>query len=240
MAAFCPSLIESFGPALCEPVDIYCERTSASFFAEPLNAISNLAFLFAAWAAWREFRRVRGFNGDSFLAELITVIAIVGLGSFAFHTLATRWAEWGDVIPILVFMLMYLWLAMRRYLLWPKWLAAILLVLFFTVTFGIEARVPEQILWGGAMYLPTVAALIAIAFAPIEWTGHGRQTMFAAVACFLISFAFRTLDAPICPTLPIGTHYAWHILNATLLYLLLHVAIRHGRPVTRAVPATAP
>lgn len=33
-------------------VDIYCERTSAGFWAEPINALSNLSFpLGALWAA---------------------------------------------------------------------------------------------------------------------------------------------------------------------------------------------
>ena len=38
-----------------EPIRAYCERTDASFWSEPLNAISNGAFLIAAvLAALRE------------------------------------------------------------------------------------------------------------------------------------------------------------------------------------------
>jgi hypothetical protein len=33
------------------PVDLYCERTDPSFWAEPINALSNLSFLLAAWLA---------------------------------------------------------------------------------------------------------------------------------------------------------------------------------------------
>jgi hypothetical protein len=33
------------------PIDLYCERVSPSFWAEPVNAVSNLAFLIAAIAA---------------------------------------------------------------------------------------------------------------------------------------------------------------------------------------------
>ena len=37
-------------------LDKYCERTAAELFNEPLNAITNLAFLLAAYLAWRRFR----------------------------------------------------------------------------------------------------------------------------------------------------------------------------------------
>jgi hypothetical protein len=33
------------------PIDLYCERTDASFWAEPANALTNAAFLIAAAAA---------------------------------------------------------------------------------------------------------------------------------------------------------------------------------------------
>ena len=38
-------------------VNCYCERTDASYWSEPLNALSNAAFLAAAWLAWRLARR---------------------------------------------------------------------------------------------------------------------------------------------------------------------------------------
>ena len=34
-------------------IDIYCERTGPGLLAEPVNAITNLAFLLAAAACWR-------------------------------------------------------------------------------------------------------------------------------------------------------------------------------------------
>jgi hypothetical protein len=33
---------------------------------------------------------------------------------------------------------------------------------------------------------------------------------------------------PLCPALPIGTHYFWHVFNATVLYLLVRVVILHA------------
>ena len=33
-------------------MDAYCERVGPGLLAEPLNAVSNVSFLLAAWAAW--------------------------------------------------------------------------------------------------------------------------------------------------------------------------------------------
>jgi hypothetical protein len=230
MPGLCASLI---GAALCQPVDIYCERTSASIFAEPLNAVSNLAFLIAGWVAWEEFRRSRHSRDDGHLVAIIALVPIVGIGSFTFHTVATRWASWADVIPILIFMLLYLWLAMRRYLEWPRGLTLMVLAVFLLSTLALEAMVPEQVLWGGAMYLPTVAACLLIVLAPMEADRQVRRTIALAVGFFLLGFTFRTLDVPLCTSFPVGTHYFWHVSNAIVVYLLVHAANLHagGRPL---------
>src|SRR4051794_39285162 len=113
-----------------EPVRAYCERADAGFWAEPLNAASNAAFLVAAALAGR--RATRGFGGavgfgagplsrtgegahrgfddaaatatfDPAALALSLLVAVVGLGSFLFHTIAVRWAMLADVIPIALF-----------------------------------------------------------------------------------------------------------------------------------------
>jgi hypothetical protein len=93
MSLVCPSLIADYSPGLCRAVDIYCERTSPAFDAEPLNAISNVAFLVAAAAAWRLQNRHPNPAIDGFVRALCVIIAVVGIGSFTFHTIATRWAS---------------------------------------------------------------------------------------------------------------------------------------------------
>src|SRR3979490_2605804 len=100
------------------PIDLYCERTDASFWAEPANALTNAAFLIAAAAAFWLWRRQSGSDRsrDWPALALIVVVVAVGIGSFVFHTLATRGAVLADVIPIAVFIYGYLLLALRRFL----------------------------------------------------------------------------------------------------------------------------
>jgi hypothetical protein len=140
---------------------------------------------------------------DPLLAAIVNMVSIVGLGSFAFHTLAVRWASWADVLPILIFMLLYIWVLMRRYFAWPTGLASPALLAFLLLTIGLEAVVPEQVLWGGAMYVPTVTVFVAVAIAPNPCSRDVRKTITVAASLFLVGFMFRTLDAPLCASLPI-------------------------------------
>src|SRR5690242_17361257 len=124
---------------MCRAVDHYCERTSAAFDAEPVNALTNLAFPIGAALLW--FRRERKSLGDGrgMIAALIIAMAAIGFGSLLFHVVGTRWAEWGDVIPILVFILLYLWFVLTHLFGWSAWAKAAFLAVFFLATFYLEA-----------------------------------------------------------------------------------------------------
>ena len=225
MSLACPSLIAGISPDLCLAVQHYCERTSTGLGAEPVNAVTNAAFLVAAWAAWRLRSDHPGGDGEGLIRAMILVTAIVGLGSFLFHTVATRWAEWGDVLPILVFMLLFLWASLTCFFGWRPWAKLGALALFFGATFTLEAVVPGEFLYGGALYAPALLTLIAMA-----WTLFRRQpaigsALFNATGVFLVSLTARMLDMPICAMVPLGTHFLWHILNALLLYLLIRVVV---------------
>ena len=146
---------------LSQPVNIYCERTSAAWDAEPLNALSNFAFFIAAWAVWRLQRQRPNVLLRGPIQALAAIIAVVGLGSLTFHTIATRWAEWADVIPILIFMIVYCWLILTAFFGWPFWLKVLTTLAFFAATFYLESDAFQSILWGGAMYLPTLFFMVA-------------------------------------------------------------------------------
>jgi len=241
MSVACPSIIDSLSPSLCVAVDHYCERTSAAFDAEPVNALTNLAFLVGALLAWRLAGKQERREHRRLIGGLIITMAVVGLGSMLFHTVGTRWAEWGDVIPILVFMLLYLWLVLTACFGWAAWLKTIALVVFFLVTFYLEAAVPGTVLWGGALYLPTVLVLVVIGAVLRFRKSSAAGAMFASTGVFLASFAARTLDTPLCSSFPLGTHFLWHLLNALVLYLLVRTAIKEwsgrGRAETESTPA---
>ena len=70
-----------------EHIDLYCERSSPEFWAEPINALTNASFLIAAGAIWFTSRR-----SDTIVPAVwlfIALAAAIGIGSFVFHTVAT-------------------------------------------------------------------------------------------------------------------------------------------------------
>jgi hypothetical protein len=204
-----------------EPVDLYCERTDPSFWAEPINAVTNGAFLIAAALAFVLWRR-RGDRDPANLA-LIIVTALIGIGSFAFHTLATNGAVLLDVIPIALFVYGYLFLALRRFLRLQRLATGGILLAFIAASEGLSFAVPPDFLNGSTGYLPPLAALITVGIL----TGESRvgPSILLAAAVFLVSLVFRTIDRAVCGGFPIGTHFIWHLLNAGVLYILLRTAI---------------
>lgn len=223
---------------LNRPIDIYCERTTSALSAEPLNAISNIAFLIGAWVAWRLQKRHPNSELHGAIRALCIIIAVVGIGSTTFHTVATRWAEWADVIPILVFMIFYCWLILTVFFRWPVWLKILTTLVFFAATFYLESDSFEEILWGGAMYVPTLFFLLAAGIGIWRRDADAGKAFFAAAALFALSFTARTIDKPLCDALPIGTHYFWHLFNAAVLFLLVRTLILHA-PGAEEVPEEA-
>jgi hypothetical protein len=202
------------------PIDLYCERTDASFWAEPANALSNAAFLIAAAAAFLLWRRAGGRDWPA-LALIIAVVA-VGIGSFAFHTLATRAAMLADVIPIAIFVYGYLLLALMRFVDMSPRVSIAIMVAYAVGAQALSWLAPPGALNGSIGYLPALVALIAVARAA---RGQGRRGLELAVMIFTVSLALRTVDLAVCETFRLGTHFLWHLLNAAVLYVLLRTAI---------------
>lgn len=229
------------------PIRAYCERADATFWAEPLNALSNGAFLVAAVAAaWRESQEARR---DWAALALAGLVAVVGLGSFLFHTFAARWSLLADVIPIALFIYAYFLLAMRRFLGLGAIAAVAVTSLFAAFNVGLEpaldvltGRSVAALTNGSIGYVPAVLALLGVALALLLPEAGRRDPatrgagigLIAVAALFAVSLAFRTIDAAICPHLPIGTHFLWHILNACVLYGLIAAALRFR---TRSIQA---
>lgn len=208
---------------LSEQIIAYCERTDFSFWSEPVNALTNASFLIAAALVWRQT------EGLVLARALAVVLAVIGLGSFLWHTHATRWAGLADVLPILVFILLYLFAATRDFLkLGTLWAAgAVLLFLPYAagISWALGQVVPE--LGANAAYF-SVAALIAAYGLWLHESRTGQGLMIgAAILC--VSLGFRMVDGAVCEMFPLGTHFMWHILNGVMLGWTIHVYCRHMR-----------
>jgi hypothetical protein len=211
------------------PIDIYCERTTAAFWGEPVNALTNAAFLLAAGIGWGAARRTGSL--DAAMGLLIGLVAAIGMGSFLFHTFANRWAGLADILPIAVFMISYLTLVMRRFFGFRWMLAALIGLSLLPARVAVAAASPPWVsaaMSGSIGYLPAWLFLFGCGLALVALKHPGGRWLLAAAAIFFVSLTFRSLDARVCDILPLGTHFLWHLLNAAVLALLLVTFARHG------------
>lgn len=217
----------------------YCERTGQAFWSEPVNAMTNAAFLLAALLAVRDLRRAGIGHAGADLVWLAVVLAAIGIGSFLFHTLATGWAAVADSLPIALFVLGYVVVFAHRFagLSWSRaWLAVPAFVALAALV-DLGAWVLELPIPG--LYLPALVVLAGLT----GWLATRREPVLGAhwrtfavvTALFAASLTLRQLDQPLCRYWPLGTHFGWHLCNATVLYLLLRAATRRAA-TQRAVP----
>jgi hypothetical protein len=148
---------------------------------------------------------------------LITLVVAFGVGSALFHTAATRATQLLDVVPIALFFLAYLWIYLRRVLDCGLAVSAGALVAFTLAAYF--ARQFPSVLNGSLTYAPALAVTISLAIGHWRAQGQSRGDLLGAAGVFGVAILFRTLDNWLCPAFPTGTHFAWHLLTATALYL---------------------
>ncbi len=211
-------------------IDGYCERLGPGFWAEPVNALTNMAFLLAAAVMWR---RLRG--ADLPLARLmVAILAMIGVGSFLFHSVATAWAAAADILPILLFILVYLYAANRDFWRLPRWRALALTVGFFPYAAALVpvfGAIPG--LGSSAGYAPVPLLILVYGVLLRGRAPTVSRGLIVGAAILALSLTFRALDGALCRELPVGTHFLWHVLNAVMLGWMIEVYRRHmlaGRP----------
>lgn len=202
-----------------DQIDAYCERTDLTLWSEPVNAITNAAFLIAAIIMWRRT------GGLPWARALCAILFIIGLGSTLFHTFATAWASTADVVPIVLFILLYLFLVHWHITRWPLWAAAIGTLGFIPYAIGVTVILRDVPFFGISSFYWTVPILLLI-YAPFIGGRTARGFLIGA-AILSVSITLRSLDETLCAQWPVGTHFFWHILNAVMLAWMIAVYRAH-------------
>jgi hypothetical protein len=207
-------------------IDIYCERLAPGLWAEPLNAATNLAFVASALLlGWLLLAGPASPRRDPVPWALAGLVLVIGIGSGLFHTFARRWAMLADVIPIAILILAYVWFAIRRF----AGGSALAAGLGVAAVLATAVLVPPLTGFRGGSYVAALLAMVVIGGWLVRARRHpAGRTLLGAAALFAVSLAFRTADAPLCAVFPAGTHFVWHLLNATVLFLVVRAMIRHG------------
>ncbi|GAA6208014.1 ceramidase domain-containing protein [Cognatishimia sp. WU-CL00825] len=205
-----------------QQVDGYCERLDSAFWAEPVNAVTNLAFVIVALLMWR-----RSY-GLPRARVLCIVLALIGLGSFLFHTFAQTWAGLADTLPILLFVLLYIFAATRDF--WQSsTLVAFSAVLLFVPYAALTVPVFQKIAFLGssAAYGPVPLLILIYALGLSRKVPQTAKRLAVGAGLIFLSIVIRATDLPLCPSFPLGTHFLWHLLNAVALGWMIETYRRH-------------
>jgi hypothetical protein len=195
----------------------YCERCGPGLFDEPINAISNVAFLIAALAAWWKGRQMQAHSAG--LWVLLGLSLCIGVGSALWHTFATPWAQVLDVVPLTLFQVAFLWLYGRYVASLPPTAVAALLLLYLGA--GLWLREYKGWLNGVLLYAPTLVLVWVVGLHYYLIARPGRLVLLACAVVFCAALTCRTIDLLVCRRFPIGTHFLWHVLSGLTVYLTM-------------------
>ena len=202
-------------------MDVYCERVGPGLLAEPLNAVTNASFLLAAWAAWVLAQRTGTLSAG--VRALIAIAASVGIGSILWHTYPTMLTLILDIVPILIFIIWYIWLYTRNVIGMRSRFAVACAAAFPLGTF--LAILFSHVLHGALVYAPGLLVTLVLGLFHTRERMIARFTLLAAAGVYLAALFFRTIDNEVCPVLPIGTHFLWHLLIGLVTYLAMRSLI---------------
>jgi hypothetical protein len=105
--------------------------------------------------------------------------------------------------------------------------AAFLLATFVALPFS-------GVLHGAFVYTPGLVVTLVLGLFHARERRVARFTLLAAAGVYLAALFFRTIDNEVCPVLPIGTHFLWHILIGLVTYLAMRPLILSAATGVRA------
>lgn len=208
-------------PKINEYVDLHCERLADGLMGEPLNVLSNILFFVVAYFLFKQYREadIRAPR----IKVLIYMIISFGVGSVIFHASARMWGAIFDVLPIVMFAVLYLYLFARHVLRIKRKWAVALIAFFFLANLIFKANVikaPD----GYVSLIPSVLVMYCIAL--FMFATKNRSAMRFATATLVATMAatFRAVDSymngeDLCDMFPMGTHFLWHVLMAGYVYI---------------------
>ena len=211
-----------------------CERNGLGMLAEPLNVLSSFMFIIVAISIYRYYHRMEELrNHWMWDIHTLTVLTfIIGVNSVIFHSFPSPLTETLDTMPIVLFILLYFWSVLFRIGRCTLFQAGICFTAFVGFSHMLVSQFPHA-MNDSIGYLSSMMALIVIAVHLHLKARPSSQYYMLAALIGVVSLFCRVIDREVCPEFPFGTHFCWHILNATLLYILLKQIIRNVNRETR-------
>ncbi len=172
---------------------------------------------------------IRGGHRD-WVAYLLAVLSVVtGLGSAAWHSTRDGFALDVDWMSGAVYFVVVAGV-------WAWRVGGPIVSLVLLVALSVLAFiVPWHIMGQYWTEIVVAIALIAVALVVATWW-KGCAAFYwglATVAVAGIALAMRTLDSRVCETVPIGTHFLWHVFLGFAAFAGVWLTVRLGAPSRR-------
>lgn len=199
------------------PQTIYCERGfEQGLFVEPSNAFSNLAYVIAGFLAYRMLKSNQ--ITDRKLLLLPWLLLIIGIGSFIYHTERNVITLLFDAIPLFFFILYILFLVLEE-IQRSKLKAAIVLLGFIVIEIFLTIYIPKEFFNGSIRHITAVFFCSLIGLIAYKKFGNKIiKPLLLVISLYALAIIFRSVDMIVCPFIPIGAHFLWHILAALSTY----------------------
>jgi hypothetical protein len=193
----------------------YCEQL-LQVSIEPINTITNIAFICFALLAFYKLRQEPG--GIKFILPLL--LAFIGFGSAWWHMGHTAAGDIADTLSIVIFA------STVSVVLLHKLFASKLKVILAFVPLLVLAFVTEQLpyLNGSLPYVVLLGGLTAFGFLFVKRFPESKALVITSVSTFGLAILFRSLDMQLCSQVTIGTHFLWHLFVALCCYQLILLA----------------
>lgn len=190
----------------------YCEQLLQIGW-EPVNTVSNLAFIVAGAAAFYALRKQSGV----LRLVLPSLLILVGLGSGWWHAVHTQYGDIADTFSILTFAPVAGVLFLRKLL--QSWKAVVLALAALLIAAFFAEQQPH--LNGSLVYVVLLMGFIIGSVFYVKKFPDSSTLLVTAALTFGLAIIFRVIDTAICSEVIIGTHFLWHILMAAFGYQLI-------------------
>lgn len=190
-----------------------------------LNQFSNIAFIIGAIYTWHTWKQLD--SDDYFSLLLIILVALIGLGSFIFHTFPSDKTIWVDLIPIQIFGLSYFAYIGTKYFKASNFKIFLALVAFFFARQYWIVYMPRGALGGGIIHIPTLFLLLTCSLLLLSKYKKFSAMLLTAGIIYILALIIRAFDKQITMEFPIGAHWIWHILTALTASILILATVRY-------------
>lgn len=206
-----------------DDLDSYCERITAGFGGEPLNALTGLTFLVVG--LWLFYKAPK--SEDRIAAAALALVGVVSASHHGWAIQATYLASWAGN---LIYFIALAFLLLRRLgrLNWVTSLVAAIAVIGFLYWFVKTPLAYATLGWASDIFTIEALVFAALVVLLVRSAPATAKGIFLALILLLMGLPFRILDIPLCADFPLGIHWVWHLCNALSVAILLSALARHG------------